>query len=78
MTAENFDRVLNTLASQAPFHPFTVELLNGRRFAVDHPRAFVNRDGVAVFVASGGIPMLFDHESVLRFIGDTAEASAAI
>jgi hypothetical protein len=77
MTAENFDRVLNTFASQTPFHPFTVELLNGHRFEVDHPRAFVNRDGVAIFVAPGGIPVLFDHESVLRFIGDTAEASAS-
>jgi len=35
----------------------------------------VARDGVAVFVAPGGVPIWFDHESVTQIIGETAGAS---
>ena len=69
MTAENFDRVFNEINSLQPFHVYTVELFNGRRFEVDHSRAMVIRDGVAVFMAPGGIPIWFDHDSVLRIEG---------
>jgi hypothetical protein len=51
------------------FTVFTVELNGGRRFAVDHPSALVVRDGVAVFLAPGGIPIWFDHESLNQIIG---------
>jgi len=68
--------LLEALAKRNPLHPFTVELVGGRRFEVDHPRALVSRDGVAVFLAPGGIPIWFDHESVTAILGDTAEASA--
>jgi hypothetical protein len=37
----------------------------------------VERDGVAVFLAPGGVPIWFDHDSVLSIIGDTAGASAS-
>lgn len=66
MTAENFDKALAGLQAIKPFTVFTVELNGGRRFEVDSPTALVFRDGVAVFVASGGVPVLFDHDSVLR------------
>jgi hypothetical protein len=69
MTAENFDHVLNTLRLLQPFRMFTVELHGGRRFEVDHPGAIVIRDGVAVFLAPGGIPIWFDHDSVNQIIG---------
>ena len=72
MTAENFDKVLEALLSLTPFHVFTVELCDGRRFEVDHPRAMVLRDGVAVFLAPGGIPIWFDHEGVDQVIGGPA------
>lgn len=75
MTAENFQHVIDALAKRNPFHPFTVELVGGRRFEVDHARALVARDGVAVYIAPGGIPIWFDHESVTAIISDTAEAS---
>jgi hypothetical protein len=39
---------------------------------VDHPGTLVVRDGVAVFLAPGGLPIWFDHESVLRIIGSGA------
>lgn len=68
MTAEDFTKVLKGLQLLQPFRMFTVELHGGRRFEVDHPRALVVRDGVAVFLAPGGIPILFDHDSVNQII----------
>ncbi|MEX0774089.1 MAG: hypothetical protein WD042_00095 [Phycisphaeraceae bacterium] len=75
MTSENFQRLLDALANRAPFRPFTVELVGGRRFEVDHARAMVVRDGVAVFIATGGVPIRFDHEGVTAIVGDTADAA---
>ena len=69
MTAENFTAVLEGLRSAQPFRVFTVELNGGKRFEVDHADAMVTRDGVAVFLAPGGVPVWFDHESVLRVVG---------
>jgi hypothetical protein len=74
MTAENFDQVLEGLRQLQPFCVFTVELHNGRRFEIDHPGALVVRDGVAVFIAPGGIPIWFDRESVSQIIGAPANA----
>ena len=70
MTAEHFDGSLKTLRQRTPFRPFTVELISGDRFEVDYPDALVLREGVAVFIAPGGIPRLFEHESVSQFIAD--------
>ena len=53
-----------------PYRPFTVVLVNGDRFEVDHHDALVVRDGVAVFVGPGGVPVLFDHEGVAQVVGD--------
>src|SRR5207253_11423777 len=72
MTSENFDQILRTLIERAPFQIFTVELNGGKRFEVDHPRAMVVRDGVAVFLAPGGVPIWFGHESVNQIIGAPA------
>ena len=70
MTVENFDQTLAAFQSRSPFRPFTVALVNGDRFEVDHRNALVVRDGVAIYVASGGVPVIFDHEGVSQFIGD--------
>jgi hypothetical protein len=70
MTAENFDQTLSAFRARSPFRPFTVALVNGDRFEVDHRDAFFMRDGVAVYVAPGGVPVIFDHEGVSQFIGD--------
>lgn len=72
MTAENFTTTLEGLRKLQPFRVFTVELHGGRRFEVDHPGALVVRDGVAVFLAPGGVPIWFDHESVNQIIGASA------
>jgi len=73
MEADNFDRVLNTFKRRSPFRPFTVALVNGDRFEVDHPEAVVVRDGVAIYIAPGGIPVIFDREGVSQFSGDLME-----
>jgi len=55
---------------RVPYRSFSVVLVNGDRFEVDHHDALVVRDGVAVFVGPGGVPVLFDHEGVAQVIGD--------
>ena len=70
MNADNFDQTLIALRRRVPFRPFTVALMNGDRYEVDHPDAIVIRDGVAVYVAPGGVPVIFDHEGVTQVIGD--------
>jgi hypothetical protein len=70
MEAENFERTLRAFKKRAPFHPFTVALENGDKFEIDHPDALLIRDGIAVYVAPGGIPVLFDHEGVSQVVGD--------
>jgi hypothetical protein len=76
VTADNFMAILDRLRQRQPFRVFTVELLGGERFEVDHPNALIARDGVAVFLAPGGVPHWFDHDSALRFIGAGNEAEA--
>ena len=70
MTAEHFDGLLVALRGRSPFQPFTVELVGGHRFEIDHRDALIVRDGVAVFLQTGGIPVWFDHESVTQIAGD--------
>jgi carbamate kinase len=44
----------------------------GERHAVrDRPSgALIFRDGVAVFLGPGGVPVIFDHEGVEQFVAD--------
>ena len=72
MTAENFDTVLKGLQTVAPFQIYTIELNGGKRFEVDSPFAMVVRDGVAVFLAPGGVPIWFDHDGVNQIIASPA------
>jgi hypothetical protein len=75
MTAENFDGLLEKLLNRRPFEIFTVELHGGKRFEIDHPQATVFRQGLAVFIAPGPVPIWFDHESVSQFIEAPANAA---
>ncbi len=77
MDASNFERTLRACQRRKPFQPFTVALVNGDRFQVDHPEALVLRDGVAVFIAAGGVPTLFDHESVSQVIAEPLPKQSA-
>jgi hypothetical protein len=70
MEADNFEQSLNAFKTRTPFRPFTVALVNGDRFEVDFPAALLVRDGVAVYLAAGGVPVIFDHEGVSQIVGD--------
>lgn len=70
MDRNSFDETILTFKRRTPFRPFTVSLVNGDRVEVDHPEALVVRDGVALFVGSGGLPAVFDHEGVAQVNGD--------
>jgi hypothetical protein len=76
MTTENFRKVLLAMIHRKPFKPFTVELNTGCRFEIDHPEAAVIREGVAVFVGPGFVPVNFDHESVTQIIDSPAHAAS--
>lgn len=73
MEADNFDNTLMAFRRRVPFRPFTVALVNGDRFEVDHADALVIRDGVAVFIGPGGVPVLFDHQGVSQVVGDLTD-----
>jgi hypothetical protein len=70
MSADRFDEAVKVLTSRRPFKPFTVVLVSGSRFEVDYPSALAARDGAAVYLAPGGIPVIFDHEGVSEVVGD--------
>jgi hypothetical protein len=70
MEVGQFERSLRAFQRRTPFRPFVMSLVNGDRFQVDHPEALVLRDGVAVFIAAGGVPTLFDHSSVSQLVGE--------
>jgi hypothetical protein len=69
MVAQHFEHVLRTFQKRQPFKSFSVELMSGTRIEVDHPEALVLRGGVAVYIDSAGVPVLFDHHSVGRVSG---------
>jgi hypothetical protein len=68
MTVDHFDETIVALIKREPFQLFTVQLNTGERIEVDHSRALIVRDGAAVFLGPGGVPHLFDHESVNQII----------
>jgi len=68
MTPEAFDSTLETLLSRVPYKVFSVELHGGRRFEIDLPRVTAFKDGIAVFLAAGGVPIMFDYKTVSQFI----------
>ncbi len=70
MEANSFDQTLTAFKKRTPFQPFSVALVNGDRFEVDHQVALVVRDGVAIYIGPGGVPVIFDHEGVSQVIGD--------
>ena len=70
MEAPHFDEIMNSFQQRIPFRPFTVSLVNGMRYEVDHANALVIRGGVAVYLSPGGVPVIFDHEGVSEITGD--------
>lgn len=77
MTSDHFDQVMMGYYNRRPFRPFTVALVNGDRFEVDHPTAVSFRNGFGIFVGPGSVIHFFDHESVAQFIGELMNAPGA-
>ena len=75
MTAEHFQETLDVLMSRQPFKPFTVELIGGQRFEIDHHLSVSARGGHAVFTSPGGPLVFFDHESVNQIINSPAHSA---
>jgi hypothetical protein len=75
MTPDNFEKVLRAMIRRKPFKPFTIELLGQNRFEIDHPEATVCRQGVAIFLAPGPVPVYFDHDSVVQIIDSPASSA---
>jgi len=75
MTIENFQKTLAALLQRKPYSPFTVQLINGERYEIDHPSAIVFREGVAVFIAPGFVLHFFDNEGVAQVIDEMNHAS---
>ena len=75
MTADNFNEAMRVFTGRKPYQVFTIELNGGDRFEVDYPGALSWRDGVAVFLAPGGTPVFFDHESINKIIAAPANTS---
>ena len=70
MDRDVFTGTIQAFKRRNPFRPFTVVTMSGGRQEVDFADAIVVRDGVAIFAAPGGNPIIFDHESVDQVIGD--------
>jgi len=67
---ETLDGMLRLYKGRSPFKPFTLIMVSGDRLEVDHGEALGVRDGVALYVAPGGVPVGFDHEGVSHIVGD--------
>ncbi len=67
--------MLLAMIRRKPFKPFTVELNTGARIEIDYPDATVIREGVAIFIAPGFVPIYFDHDSVTQIIDSPAHAA---
>ena len=77
MDRDTFDSTLRFYKERKPFQPFTLVMVSGDRLEVDHGGALGVREGVALYVAPGGIPMAFDHEGVSHVVGDLASSRPA-
>ena len=71
MEATSFEKSLHSFQRRRPFQAFTIALVNGDRFELDHPEALVVRSGVAGYIDPDGTPILFDHQSISQLAGET-------
>jgi hypothetical protein len=70
MDRDTFTETILAFKHRTPFRPFTVVTVSGGRHEVDHPDALVAKEGVAVFLGPGGVPVIFDYDGVSEVIGD--------
>lgn len=72
MDRETFGSTIRAYQQRTPFRPFTIVTVAESRYEIDHPGAILEREGVAMFAAPGGVPVIFDYEGVSEFVGDLA------
>ncbi|HEV3081828.1 MAG TPA: hypothetical protein VGY66_18755 [Gemmataceae bacterium] len=77
MVESNFQQALEAFLRRWPFKPFTVELVSGNRFTVDHPEALAMRGAVAVYIDRDGKYTLFDRTGVSRLTEAHDQMSAS-
>jgi hypothetical protein len=77
MVESNFQQALEAFLRRRPFRPFTVELVSGNRFTVDHPEALAMRGAVAVYIDRDGKYTLFDSTGVSRLTEAHDQMSAS-
>jgi hypothetical protein len=70
MRAEQFDSTVRALVERRPFRPFTIVQMNDDNYQFDYPLAITMRDGFAMHLAPGRIPVFMDHDGVSQIIGD--------
>lgn len=76
MDRETFSNTVEALLTRRPFKPFTVALVDGAKYEVDRPNILASRDGIAILISPGGVPVFFDHEGVSQVIGDLSGRNA--
>jgi hypothetical protein len=76
MDRETFTETIRVFRNRTPFRPFTVVTVSGNRYEVDFPGALAEREGLAIFVGPGRVPVFFDSEGVSEVIGDLAGRGA--
>ncbi len=76
MDRDTFAVAIRACRERVPFRPFTIVTVAGSRHEIDHAEAIVERDGTAVAIAPGGVPVIFDYDGVSEIIGDLAGQSA--
>lgn len=77
MTVETFDGTIIAFKQRRPFIPFTVVMVNGDRYQVDHPEAIIVRDGFGVFIGPGRIPVFLDSDTVSQIVGSLDDERVA-
>jgi len=70
MNRDAFTETIRAFKNRLPLRPFTVATMNGNRHEIDFSDALAVREGIAVYVGPGKVPVFFDHESVSEIIGD--------
>ena len=64
MDRETFSDTVLAFKQRTPFRPFTIVTVAGSRHEVDRPEVIAVRGGVALYIAPGDIPVIFDHDGV--------------
>lgn len=70
MSPEMFEETILANKRRVPFKPFTIVVISGSRYEVDHPEAILVRSGSAIYMGPGHVPVFFDHYGVSEIIGD--------